>query len=103
MLKEFVGNNGGLHSLSMIGCSLGEDGALYIAQGLTKNRKLRTINLARNNIGENGIISFAEVINISSFSLEHLDVSNNRLTDIGMIHFGKSLCQNRSFLTLNLR
>jgi len=40
-------------------CSLGEDGAIYIAQGLAENSTLRKISLVSNKFGDEGILEFA--------------------------------------------
>jgi Ran GTPase-activating protein (RanGAP) involved in mRNA processing and transport len=36
-------------------------------------------------------------------SLEHLDLSKNTLSDVGVLPFARSLASNRSLVTLNLR
>ena len=103
VLRDFIGNNNGLHYLSMNHCRLGEEGAYFISQGLTKNRKLRTLLLSNNNIFDEGLIRLGQTIGMSSLGLEHLDVSNNTLTDEGVIDFAKNLAENRALITLNLK
>ena len=36
-------------------------------------------------------------------SLEHLDLSKNTLSDVGILPFASSLASNRSLVTINLR
>jgi len=75
VLREFLAGNGGLQLLSLNQCNLGEDGAAYIAQGLGKNRRLRTLLLSNNQLGDRGLQMIADSIEYSS--LEHLDLSKN--------------------------
>jgi Ran GTPase-activating protein (RanGAP) involved in mRNA processing and transport len=84
-------------------CRLGEDGAYYISEGLTKNRKLRTLLLSNNNIFDEGLISLGQTVGMSSLGLEHLDVSNNSINNEGVIDFARNLAENRALITLNLK
>ena len=84
-------------------CHLGEDGAYYISSGITKNRRLRSLMIAGNNIADAGLTQIADSITFGSFLIEHLDLSNNTITDDGAMYFAKQLTQNKSFLTLNLK
>lgn len=67
----------------MNGCHLEEDGAYYIAQGVVKNKKLRTLNLSYNRFGDEGLQNFTDIIFVYSFPVEHLDLSSNNITDKG--------------------
>ena len=87
--------------LSLNQCNLGEDGAAYIAQGLAKNRRLRTLLLSSNQLGDRGLQMIADSIEYSS--LEHLDLSKNQLTNVGVVDFAENLSNNRSLVSVNLR
>ena len=60
-------------------CHLGEDGAVYIAQGLVRNKTLKTLNIADNNFGDEGLAFFA--INLPAYKVANIDLSNNFITD----------------------
>jgi NACHT/LRR/PYD domain-containing protein 3 len=49
ILRDCISNNNGLSSLSMNGCRLGDEGLYFIALGLIKNRKLRSLSVHSNN------------------------------------------------------
>lgn len=102
-IREFITYNQGLNYLSMNSCKLGVEGAVQIADGLSKNRKLRTLLLSQNNFTDQGIFQIARSINKPGFNLEHLDVSKNAITEEGLAVFSEFLVDNRSFLTLNFR
>ena len=103
ILKEFVGNNNGLTLLSMNQCRLGEEGAFFIAVGLAKNKKLRTLILSGNNIKDAGLNAFSDNLARSGYSLAHLDLSNNTISDDGATRFARSLTSNRSLQSLNFK
>lgn len=84
-------------------CHLGEDGAFYISQGLIKNKRLKTLLLSGNDLGNNGVSQFSEYLAYTSFNLEHLDFSNNDITDLGAEGIARNLGGNRHLLTLNLQ
>ncbi len=82
IIREMIIANKGLHVLNMNHCSLGEDGASYIAQELGKNTTLKTLNLSENNFGDEGVENFAYyMILYEGFNLTHLDLSVNYITD----------------------
>ena len=94
--------NTGLLTVSMNSCKIREEGAFLIAQGLAKNRKLKNLMIANNNINDNGLYHISEVLGSNS-SLEHFDLSKNTISDEGIIAFSKALSYNRSLVTINLR
>ena len=69
ILRDFVSNNNGLVTLSMNHCHLREEGGDYISQGLIKNRKLRTLLLSGNDLGDEGVQNFSDVIKFGNFAL----------------------------------
>lgn len=103
ILREFAANNGGLTWLSMCGCHLGEEGAFFLSQGLIKNKRLKTLLLAGNELGDIGLGYFADYLEYNSFVIEHLDFSNNTITDEGAETFARNLGQNKHLLTINFQ
>ena len=55
ILRDMLSNNRGLRTLNLNKCQLGEDGALYIASGIIANKTLQTLNMADNNFGDEGL------------------------------------------------
>ncbi len=80
ILKDFIGMNTGLLSVSMNSCKLYQEGAFLIAQGLARNRKLKTLMISNNNITDDGLMHISEVL-ASNSSLEHFDLSKNTISD----------------------
>ena len=67
------------------------------------NRKLRTLLIPNNNIGDEGFDAFTDAIVQPGFYIEHFDLTNNNISDLSAIDFSKALAFNKSFLTLNMR
>lgn len=63
-------------------CSLGDPGALVLAEALLQGNRLRNINLINNGIGDSGIIQLAEAFEQTS-TLEVICVSSNKVGDAG--------------------
>ena len=73
-------------------CQLGSEGALHIAQGLAKNTTLKTLNLAENNFGDEGVENFAHfAILFEGFHLKHLDLSDNFISDVVGLRLAEAL------------
>ena len=73
-------------------CSLGPDGAMYLAYGLTYNKHLKTLNASDNNFGDEGITFFSkEMIENEGLRLHHLDLSDNYITDVEAVKIAQAL------------
>jgi len=59
ILRDLMSFNKGLKVLNMQDCHMGEDGALFLSQGLLKNNSLEVLNLSNNNFGDEGAKHFA--------------------------------------------
>jgi Leucine Rich repeat len=57
--------------------------------------------MSNNQLGDRGLQYLADAIDYCN--LEHLDLSKNQLTNVGVLDFAKSLQDNRSLVTINLR
>lgn len=68
-----------------------------------KNRKISTLLLSNNDIGDTGMKAFGEAMANYSFNVEHLDLSFNEISDKGAMLFAKNFGFNNSLITLNLR
>ncbi|KAI7799040.1 leucine-rich repeat-containing protein 71 [Triplophysa rosa] len=68
--------NKNLLSLNLAFNSIGDSGAVYIAQGLRFNRSLRCLSLSYNHIGDKGAAHLAEVLGL--FALTHEEIVERR-------------------------
>ena len=89
--------------LSMNECSLGEDGAIYIAQGLSENKTLQKISLVSNKFGDEGIMEFARRMQDPGLKIASLDLSSNYISDASGQLLGEAFVKNRSITNLSLR
>ena len=78
---SLLSDNATLHSLSLRGCGLGDDGVAELARGLMSC------------LGHNGGVGSG---------LVHLDVAENKVRDAGMIALSRALAVNQCLLGLNL-
>ena len=107
MLRELLYNNKGMKTLNLNECHLGEDGAIFIAQGLYKNTTLETLNLADNGIGDEGIDTFAQGMKsegrVSGYGLKHLDISSNFITDKSGVNLAEALAYVPNMISLTMK
>ena len=59
ILRDLMSHNKGLKVLNLQDYHMGEDGALFLSQGLLKNNSLEVLNLSNNNFGDEGAKHFA--------------------------------------------
>ncbi|XP_048762178.1 leucine-rich repeat-containing protein 74B-like [Ostrea edulis] len=76
-------------------------GAIEIAKGIKKNRKLRRLNLSWNGFGFEGCVSLAEMLETNDV-LTDLDLTNNRIHPPALIALIRGVTQNSSLKVLNL-
>jgi Ran GTPase-activating protein (RanGAP) involved in mRNA processing and transport len=89
-----LNQNFSLEYLSMNGCSIGDEGAIALAEGFAKNQNLRVLKIRNNKVKADG----AEAIGISIASGElqiiDLDLSFNLIRDRGAIAVFEGLGNN---------
>ena len=73
---------------------IGDEGAKYIAEALTKNSTLTHLYLSYNQIGDKGAKYIAGALAKNS-TLTHLDLGSNQIGDEGAKHIEKILSKNR--------
>lgn len=84
VLRDLMSINKGLKVLNMEECHMGEEGALFLSQGLLKNHSLEVLNLSNNNFGDDGAKHFAIGMQGGvGFQLKTFDLSRNFITDKG--------------------
>uniref|UniRef100_A0A4W4ENH7 Uncharacterized protein n=1 Tax=Electrophorus electricus TaxID=8005 RepID=A0A4W4ENH7_ELEEL len=75
-LSTVHSTNRNLLSLNMAFNSIGDAGAIHIAQGLRLNRSLLCLSLANNHVGDSGAAHLAEVL--GPFALTHEEIVERR-------------------------
>ncbi|KAL0240076.1 hypothetical protein GEMRC1_010183 [Eukaryota sp. GEM-RC1] len=79
--------------------SIGNEGAIAIAEALKVNSSLSTINLYSNSIGNEGAIAIAEALKVNS-SLSTINLNNNSIGNEGAIAIAEALKVNSSLSTI---
>ena len=83
-------------------CNIGPTGAFQLGRGLGLSSSLKSLSLVDNQIGDEGIEMLADSFFLENFCLENLNLSKNKITDIGLEIFTPSLNYNRTLKTLDL-
>lgn len=72
-----------LRYVSFRECNLRDHGARVIFEGLERNITLQHLDLYKNNISKAACMRISDVLSNENCPLVYLDVSSNRLEDIG--------------------
>ena len=86
---------------NIFGNQVGDEGALRLAEALTQNSTLTSLNLIFNKMGGEGAGRLAEALVINS-TLITLDLSSNQVGDEGAARLAEALAINSSLTTLDL-
>lgn len=81
-LGHAVGRNVGLFQLDLRGSTLGNDGAMYLANSLRHNRSVRILNLSLNGINGRGCAVLARAL-ARNRTVTDLDLGSNEVGDAG--------------------
>lgn len=81
-LGHAVGRNVGLFQLDLRGSTLGNDGAMYLANSLRHNRSVRILNLSLNGINGRGCAVIARAL-ARNRTVTDLDLGSNEIGDAG--------------------
>lgn len=80
--------------MSMESCNLGDLGAVSVAEGLARSKSLKSLNLRNNGAMDEAALAFAEALDRASVVLEVLDLSKNKISDVGGAFLAKTLERN---------
>ena len=80
---------------------IGNRGAMHLAEGLTTNCTLKTLNLNDCGITLEGISNMAHALTVNN-TLQIFDIGRNEITDAGVVCLAKALKANISLTYLNL-
>ena len=85
--------------LDISGMSLGERGALAVAEVLKYNTTLTNLDMSRNSVGEKGALAMAEVLKHNK-TLRKLNISYNSVGERGALAMAETLKQHNTTLTV---
>ena len=88
-------------SLSLVGMSISDTGAVAIAQVIHHNCTLKELYLSNNNISDAGAVAIAQVIH-HNCTLKELNLSNNNISNAGAVALAHALHHNSTLKELNL-
>ena len=80
---------------------VGDQGAMYLAEGLKLNYTLKKLNISDCGISSEGVNNIAHALTINKI-LQNLNVEGNEIMDAGVVCFAKALKANVSLTNLNL-
>jgi len=89
-----------LHTLDLNGNKLGDDGARAVTAVLYINRSLRYLSLKENAIGDVGAAALSVPLHFSVSTIDHLDLSYNRIGTVGLVGIAQALETNSTLETL---
>lgn len=102
-VARFVRDNVFVKYLDLRGNNIQAKGAVVLANGLKLNRSLRSVNLKWNCVGKDstGVQALCDVLK-SNMTISHLDLRNNRITNVGGKYLGEMLMSNTTITHLDL-
>ena len=90
-----------LTSLDISQNPIGDEGAIHVAQLVTRSHALFQLDLRQCGVGDRGVECLASALEVNTV-LEIFHVSWNIFTDAGLMVLGKSLKRNRALKLLNV-
>ena len=119
-LAEMLGGNGAessgtvnttLEHVDLSYCYIGPVGTQHLAQALRVNTSVKTLDLSRNPLDDEGAKALAEMLGGNgaessgtvNTTLEHVDLSKCSIGPVGAQHLAQALCVNTSVKTLKFR
>ena len=90
----------GVKYLNMSNCSLGNESTFILGECLETNEALKSINISNNKITDIGFRSFIPLFRNNN-SIENFDVSANYITDLTAKYFIKNIRYNRGLKRIN--
>jgi len=97
----FMGNNTNLEELDLNGNLLG-DNALIALKSFYINSKIKSIELANNNITDIGAKCIGAIISENTTSITRLNLQDNKIEDEGAFEIAEGLRTNKSITEVNL-
>ncbi|EKX35202.1 hypothetical protein GUITHDRAFT_54507, partial [Guillardia theta CCMP2712] len=81
---------------------LGQEGSEHVAACLQVNQHVTRLNMGGNKIGDDGLRKLASCFSSPSFSLQHLQLYSNNISDVGGRELLESLRGSTSLRSLDL-
>jgi len=101
IVKLFDNANCKLRSLNLAGNNIGDKGVEQLGKVLVNNNQLRSLNLKHNNIGDKGVKELVKAF-VNNNELRSLNLGNNNIGDKGVQELAKGLVNNNELRSLNL-
>ncbi|CAI2379180.1 unnamed protein product [Moneuplotes crassus] len=102
-LIRFLSSNKALKKISLAGCNLGSDGVKSFCCGAVNNLKIKEINLARNMISDSVVYHILKPLLMRGCLLESLDLSDNDIGDNGGLLLAEVIEENRIIKKINIK
>ena len=100
-LAQALCHNSTVKLLNLFSNSISDGGAVALAQALHHNSTLKELDLSHNNISDGGVEALAQVLHHNS-TLERLYLSNNSISDAGAVTLAQALHHNSTLKGLHL-
>lgn len=91
-----------MESLNLRYNKIGDEGCSAIMAALLDNSSIKSLNLCRCAISQNGANAIAKTLCSENCAIEDLDLSENRIGDEGCCAIMEALCHNKSVTKLHL-
>ena len=101
IINRLTENDPTLTTLDIGRNNIGDNGAIALAGALKDNKTLTTLDISHNMIGVAGAKAIALALKVNE-TLTTLNMYNNRFTSIGAEEIGKALEVNKTLTTLNI-
>mmetsp|Transcript_38103 Transcript_38103/g.109961 ORF Transcript_38103/g.109961 Transcript_38103/m.109961 type:complete len:434 (-) Transcript_38103:143-1444(-) len=102
-IAKFIRDNPFVKYLDLRGNNIQAKGAMILANGIKINRSLRSLNLKWNSIGRDpsGVQALCDVLKFN-LTIGHVDLRNNRISNVGAKAIGEMLTANTTISHLDL-
>ena len=101
IVGKMIETNTTLTTLNLWYNKIGDEGAVWIGQGLGKNTTLTALNLSNNKIGYKGAVSIGQGLE-NNTTLTMLYLLLNKIGNEGAVSIGQGLANNKTLTTLDL-
>jgi len=103
LLKAFgSGEHAALTQLQLARNQLGDEGASTVSQLISTNHTVNNVNLSGNKISDNGSIALANSLASNESEVTSIDLSNNNIGEKGALALSNAFDSNKSLIELNL-
>ena len=102
ILATTLGNCRNISHISLQGCNITDEQLLPMVEAIREHRKLKTLNLVDNNIGNVGCDAIATLLEDPYCSLHHISLTTNNIGNEGVIAIANIFANNKKLKSLFL-